>query len=465
LVEKPVRKLLVASQKGGVGKTTTAINLGAAAARGGTRVLLLDADPLCRIAEALRLVAHPQRQTLRQLGLDLPGVLVCDVAPDLDVLSPYEEGPCSDADLDNLFRLFDAPAFQACYGCLVVDSPPFLGANPTQLVRASEGLVVVVRAEPMAHRTMPAFLELVQRSRGERPLKMHGVVVTVPEGEVPGGRWERELRGRLGSRALPGAIPFDDEIGRDSEKGLIAVMARPDSPTAQQYHQLAEALKLADDPFPLKKSPGAAPLLAAAPVLLEPVGAPARSSADDPSANAGGPDEPAGGEPPAEVNPLAEPDLPSFSGHGSVSPPSLTLPAFRPSPAAVTRLETRPTGPEEPPRAPAAPQQPSGFGSAVMWLFGIGLAVAIGVGLRFIQLPDTMLPIVVGVAVTAGVLLVFRLLMTVPDAPKSAPTVTAALPPQAPKRERADARREAATRLTALSRGSASGPYRRPRKK
>ena len=163
VLEKPVRKLLVASQKGGVGKTTTSINLAAAAARAGTRVLLLDADPLSRVAESLGLAVHPQRRTLHQVGVDLPGVLVCDVTPGLDVLSPYEAGPCSDADLDDLLRLMDAPPFRASYGCLVIDSPPFLGANPSQLVGACDGLVIVVRAEPLAHRTLPAFMELVQR--------------------------------------------------------------------------------------------------------------------------------------------------------------------------------------------------------------------------------------------------------------------------------------------------------------
>src|SRR5947209_11475388 len=80
--EPAVRKLMVASQKGGVGKTTTSVNLAAATALAGARVLLLDADPLSSISVSLNLAQHPQRQTLRQAGVDLPGVLVCGVVPD-----------------------------------------------------------------------------------------------------------------------------------------------------------------------------------------------------------------------------------------------------------------------------------------------------------------------------------------------------------------------------------------------
>jgi cellulose biosynthesis protein BcsQ len=71
-----VRKLLVACQKGGVGKTTTSMNLAAAAAMAGTRVLLLDADPLSSISTSLNLSQHVGRQSLRKLGVELPGVLV-----------------------------------------------------------------------------------------------------------------------------------------------------------------------------------------------------------------------------------------------------------------------------------------------------------------------------------------------------------------------------------------------------
>src|SRR5947209_19110548 len=81
--EPAVRKLMVASQKGGVGKTTTSINLAAAAALAGARVLLLDADPLSSISTSLNLADRPQREPLRQSGVDLPGVLVSNVLPGL----------------------------------------------------------------------------------------------------------------------------------------------------------------------------------------------------------------------------------------------------------------------------------------------------------------------------------------------------------------------------------------------
>ena len=95
-VEKTVRKLLVASQKSGVGKTTTSINLAAATAMAGARVLLVEADPLSGISTALNLAQHPDRRPLRASGIDLPGILCCGIVPGLDVFSPYEEGGCSD---------------------------------------------------------------------------------------------------------------------------------------------------------------------------------------------------------------------------------------------------------------------------------------------------------------------------------------------------------------------------------
>ncbi|MGL4553990.1 MAG: AAA family ATPase, partial [Gemmataceae bacterium] len=245
-----MRKLLVCSQKGGVGKTTSAIALAGATALAGTRVLLLDADPLSNIASALNLTDHPQRQSLREAGIDLPGVLVSNVVPGLDVLSPYDEGGCSDDDLDAVLALLGTAALQDHYGCVVVDTPPFMGPNPGQLVSACEEFLLVMRAEAMAYRTLPAFLELMQRAKAseQHPIKMRGILLTLPASETPGGRWERELRGRLGTRILPQVVPHDDAVAEAALNNQIVTHAGGSGPAAEAFHVLAEALELARDP-------------------------------------------------------------------------------------------------------------------------------------------------------------------------------------------------------------------------
>ena len=253
-------------------------------------------------------------------------------------------------------------------------------------------------------------------------------------------------------------IPFDDAVAAALDQGRIVAEASPDSAAAVQYHRLAEALKLADDALPLKKAAGPAALVAAAASLLEPVGASVRGSAfgGSPGAVLDVSEETADVEPPPDLD-LPEPDLPTFSGLARITPPSLTLPAFRPPPAAVGKLETKPTGPEEQPVSRSSPKKPASGGMARLWLLGVGAAVAVGIGLRFIRLSDAMMPIAVGVAVTAAVILAMRVILTTSEAPaKPKPTLAAALPAKTPQKE------IAATRLAALAHSSRSGSYRKP---
>jgi chromosome partitioning protein len=517
-VEMAVRKLLVASQKSGVGKTTTSINLAAAAAAAGARVLLLDADPLSGISQALHLTDFAGRRSLRADGIDLPGVLCPGVLSGLDVLSPYVDGACSDEQFDELLRLVTSPSSNS-YGCLVVDSPPFMGANPGPLLRSCDELVLVMRAEPMAYRTLPAFLELVQRSRREGGgVQMRGILLTLPDGELPGGRWERELRGRFGARILPHVIPYDAEVSKAADGGQIVSHALPDAPAAAGYHALAAALALASDEVPVAAG-AAAPLVAAA-AALETAGAPVgRSAPALATAGAGAAtDEPGTAAAEFTLPPVTVPETAEDTVQQPVAPsppprrrppspgPARPLPRSRPAPPAppadddvpdldellsrqamprpASRLP-RPVAPSRPAAvAPAPPPPPPSRSRPVAapahapppmvpmtskqpWMVWVGLATVTGVGLRFVQLPEFMLPVAVGVAVAAAVILVLRLASPPGPAPAAQPAAAgnrSAPPPKPPEPKkpatvRIEAKKDPSSRLAALARRPNSNSF------
>ena len=169
-----MRRLLIASQKGGVGKTTTAINLATATALSGGRVLLVDADPLTSIAAALSLSGHQYAPGLRSLGLNTTSPLWKNVVPGLDITTPYGQPGQSHHTLEEFLGFLLTRNIESQYQWVIIDSPPVLGMlQMRQLLRITDDLVLVIRAEPMAFRTMPNFLQLVKSVQTEgRPLKL-----------------------------------------------------------------------------------------------------------------------------------------------------------------------------------------------------------------------------------------------------------------------------------------------------
>lgn len=431
-----MRKLLVASQKGGVGKTTTSMNLAAAAAHSGTRVMLLDADPVSNISTALNLAEHPHRQSLRQAGIDLPGVLVTNFVPGLDVLSPYEGGRCSDQDLDRLLQVLSDAALHDCYGCMIVDVPPFLGAKPEQLLGSCDELLLVMRAEALAYRTLPAFLELVQRSSPEgKPIPLCGILLTLPEGEEPGCRWERELRGRLGVRILSEVIPHDETIVKALRVGQISSHLHPDSPAARQYRQLVGRLGLAAEPRPAAAAEtiiealrnaatiiGPAPAAAPPPTITE-FQAETRIDSDpvdlfssESNAESLKPPVP----PSSRVRRLGRSGEIPRHGRPERLPSSTVAPSSR-----VAPVSTLPDDAEEPTPSVSTQTQatpvPQANGLAQLWPLWILLGAVLGGGLRILSLPPALLPILVGLGVALIVLVILWTLAARGNAVRSNP--------------------------------------------
>jgi chromosome partitioning protein len=415
---------LVVSQKSGVGKTTTAINLAAGAAAAGARVLLLESDPLNGVSAALNLPQHRERKQLRDAGIDLPGILCCSVLPGLDVISPYEEGGCSDEDLDRLLQVLGLEAFAESYDCLIVNAPPFFGGRPGLLLSACEEFMVVMQAEPLAYRTMPAFLEMVQRAVQSEGLsaRMRGILLTLPENEEPGGRWERELRGRFGGRVLSGVVPYDAEAGKATLFGQVVLQTNPEASSSVAYRELTGELQLTRDARGAALRPVEATLnLAAAAIRANP---PVPRAAPPPPVH---PRKSSARMPRLQMPlPAGSPPGPFSEERRGVSPPV---------PAGLRRAAP---GPDWPPPAPAPPLTRSGAIADLArpatlhstdrpWLVWVGLGVVAGFGLRFIELPDYALPMIVGLAVTAAVTLVLHLGLQ--SSESSGSTTPAAAPP------------------------------------
>ena len=179
--------LVVAGLKGGIGKTTLALNLAPALAQRGWRVLLVDADPQGSIGFSIRGDLHEQPGLAEVLRgeVSLADALVRTRLPELHLL-PVGQVPSIGAsawsheleDGQALGRLF-AETRQS-YDLIVVDSPPHLGGVTLGALSRADFVISPLQAEPLAARSVSKFLEVVAhlRSRGAM-VEMVGIVLNM----------------------------------------------------------------------------------------------------------------------------------------------------------------------------------------------------------------------------------------------------------------------------------------------
>ncbi len=181
--------IVVANQKGGVGKTTTAINLGSALNELGKRVLLVDLDPQSALSAGLGVDSYQLDETVYDVLVDSrvtmqsiirPIRANLDVAPSNIDLAAAELELISAIGREYIFKEALAPVRNK-YDYILVDSPPSLGLLTVNALTAADEVIIPLQCEYLALRGMRSLLETIEKVRAKlNPhLEIRGILGTM----------------------------------------------------------------------------------------------------------------------------------------------------------------------------------------------------------------------------------------------------------------------------------------------
>jgi chromosome partitioning protein len=244
------RVISIASQKGGVGKTTTTINLGACLAQESKRVLVVDIDPQGNATSGLGINGNDQRNTVYEVLIgqaDIKDAIMPTALATLDLLPAGQR--LSGAEVELVGMMARETKLRGClakvreeYDYIFIDSPPSLGLLTVNSLTASDSVLIPLQCEYLALEGLTQLIGAIRlvQDHLNPALRIEGVLLTMFDARLNlSQQVAEEARKFFSDRVYKTVIPRNVRLSEAPSFGKPIVLYDPHSSGAESYRELA----------------------------------------------------------------------------------------------------------------------------------------------------------------------------------------------------------------------------------